>query len=312
MRLVLSERDGVVEPGVLVDGGVVSAASVVGPESSPQRTMQAVIERFDELREALEGLADETPVPLDQVRLLAPLPRPRTILCCIGNFWEHTARDPTALRMYLKNPDSVIGPDDTVVLPTTRDPWVFMHEAELGIVLRGGVGEVGEEDWSSAVFGYTGVIDVSARGHGRTSWGEFSWLGKSFDTFCPVGPCIVTADEIPEPNDLHVRFWDDGQLRHDYNTSDMEHRVPELVSWASARFPLEAGDLIACGTNHEGLGPLQDGERVELAIDGIGSLRVAVEDPLRRSWERGVYMGADSTNHEARRIHGLAEGGSPR
>jgi len=166
-------------------------------------------------------------------------------------------------------------------------------------VFRGPTSPTPAERWQDAVFGYTCLIDVSARGHGRTSWGDFSWLGKSFDTFCPIGPCIVTADEIPDPNDLHVRMWNDGQLRHDYNTDDMEHRVPELVAWATARVTLRSGDLMACGTNHEGLGPLQDGETVVQEIEGIGSLTVHVRDPLRRSWDRGVYMGADSTNPEA-------------
>ncbi len=181
----------------------------------------------------------------------------------------------------------------------TEDPWIFMHEAELALVFRGPTTPTPAERWRDVVFGYTCLIDVSARGHGRTSWGDFSWLGKSFDTFCPIGPCIVTADEIPDPNDLHVRMWNDGQLRHDYNTDDMEHRVPELVAWATARVTLLSGDLIACGTNHEGLGPLQDGETVVQEIDGIGSLTVSVRDPRRRSWDRGVYMGADSTNPAA-------------
>ena len=149
------------------------------------------------------------------------------------------------------------------------------------------------------MFGYTGLIDVSARGQGRMSWGDFSWLGKSFDTFCPIGPCIVTADEIEDPNDVHVRFWNDDQLRHDYNTDDMEHRVPELVSWATQRVTLRSGDVIACGTNHEGLGPIQDGEKLVLAIEEIGSLVVRVRDPLGRQWPRGVYMGRDSTNRAA-------------
>ena len=107
---------------------------------------------------------------------------------------------------------------------------------------------------------------MSARGEGRRTWKAGSWLGKSFDTFAPIGPCITTADEIPDPNNVIVRFWDDGQLRHNYNTDDMEHRVPELVEFASSIMTLNSGDLIACGTNHEGLGALQDGERVEIEV----------------------------------------------
>ena len=134
---------------------------------------------------------------------------------------------------------------------------------------------------------------MSARGEGRRTWKAGSWLGKSFDTFAPIGPCIATADEIPEPNDVVVRFWNDGQLRHHYNTDDMEHRVPELIEFASTVMTLNTGDLIACGTNHEGLGALQDGETVEIEIEHIGRMSLNVVDPLKRSWERGVYMGAD-------------------
>ncbi len=90
-----------------------------------------------------------------------------------------------------------------------------------------------------------------------------------------------------------MRFWNDGQLRHNYNTDDMEHRVPELVEFASTIMTLNTGDLIACGTNHEGLGALQDGETVEIEIERIGRMSLKVADPLKRSWERGVYMGAD-------------------
>jgi 2-keto-4-pentenoate hydratase/2-oxohepta-3-ene-1,7-dioic acid hydratase in catechol pathway len=144
---------------------------------------------------------------------------------------------------------------------------------------------------------------VSARGEGRRTWKAGSWLGKSFDTFAPIGPCITTADEIPDPNNVVVRFWDDGQLRHNYNTDDMEHRVPELVEFASSIMTLNSGDLIACGTNHEGLGALQDGERVEIEVAPVGRMALNVVDPLKRQWERGVYMGADSTNPEAVRRH---------
>jgi len=90
----------------------------------------------------------------------------------------------------------------------------------------------------------------------------------------PIGPCIATIDEIPDPNDVHVQFWVDGQLRHNYNTDDMEHLVPELVEFATTIMTLNSGDLIACGTNHEGLGPLQDGEVVDFEIHGIGRMRM--------------------------------------
>jgi 2-keto-4-pentenoate hydratase/2-oxohepta-3-ene-1,7-dioic acid hydratase in catechol pathway len=91
----------------------------------------------------------------------------------------------------------------------------------------------------------------------------------------------------------------DDRLRHNYNTDDMEHLVPELVEFATAIMTLNSGDLIACGTNHEGLGPLQDGEVVDFEIHGIGRMRLHVRDPLERSWEKGIYMGADSTHPEA-------------
>src|SRR5947199_6895366 len=284
--------------------GVVGIADAVRPGHTPQLTMQGIIDDFETLRPALKRLAHERrALPLSQVRLRPPLPRPGKILACIANYWEHGALEARPLNMFLKNPDAVIGPEDTIVLPEFTGPRIFMHEAELALVIKGPAKKVAQQDWRSAVFGYTGLIDVSARGEGRRTWKAGSWLGKSFDTFAPIGPCITTADEIPDPNDVIVRFWDDGQLRHNYNTDDMEHRVPELIEFASAIMTLNSGDLIACGTNHEGLGALQDGETVEIEVQHVGKMRLNVVDPLKRSWEKGVYMGADSTNPEAVKRH---------
>ena len=302
MRLVLFEAgdEGAAHPGLLTDGGVVDISEAVKPGYTPQLTMEAIIDGFEGLRPALERL-EETgdATPLDEARLLPPLPRPGKILACIGNYWEHQQREPRELNMFLKSPDAVIGPGDTITLPEFTEPWIFMHEAELAIVIRGPAKKVSREDWRSAVFGYTCLIDVSAREEGRRTWKARSWLGKSFDTFAPIGPCITTADEIPDPNDLHVRFWNDGQLRHNYNTDDMEHRVPELIEFVTTFMTLNTGDVISCGTNHEGLGALQDGEAVDIEIEKIGRMSLKVVDPLKRVWERGVYMGADSTNPEA-------------
>ena len=309
MRLVLFQKGGTGEvlPGLLTGRGVVEIASAVRPGHTPQLTMVGIIDEFERLRPALERLAGEaSALPLEAVRLRAPLPRPGKILACIANYWEHAQRAARPLNMFMKNPDAVVGPGDTIMLPEFTEPWMFMHEAELALVIKGPAKMVKAADWRSAVFGYTAMIDVSARGDGRRTWPAnplTSWLGKSFDTFAPIGPCIATADEIPDPNNLHVRFWNDGQLRHNYNTDDMEHRVPELIQFATTVMTMNSGDLIACGTNHEGLGALQNGERVEIEIEAIGRMALEVRDPLKRSWERGIYMGADSTNPEAVKRH---------
>jgi 2-keto-4-pentenoate hydratase/2-oxohepta-3-ene-1,7-dioic acid hydratase in catechol pathway len=301
MKLVLYDQG---LPGILTDSGVVAIDDLAPQAESPQRTMEALIDAYDQLRPRLEQRANEGDrVPLDRVKLLPPLPRPSKVLCCIANYWEHAQREARPLNMFLKNPDAVIGPGGTIQLPENTTPWMFMHEAELGIIIKGPARGVSQQDWRSAVFGYTGMMDITGRGQGRTTWGRWTWLGKSFDTFCPMGPCIATADEIPNPNNLWVQFWNDGQLRHNYSTDDMEHPVPELIEFASKGLTLRSGDMIACGTNHEGLGPVQDGETLEMEIHGIGRFAVHVTDPLKRSWERGIYMGVDSTNHEAVRRH---------
>jgi 2-keto-4-pentenoate hydratase/2-oxohepta-3-ene-1,7-dioic acid hydratase in catechol pathway len=308
VKLVTFEAAGrAAGPGVLTEHGIVDIAGVVKPSYTAQLTMQGVIDDFDRLRPALEKLArDGEALPLDKVRLHAPLPRPGKILACIANYWEHAQREPRPLNMFMKNPDAVIGPGDTIVLPEFTVPWIFMHEAELALVMKGPAKMVKAKDWKKAVFGYTAMIDVSAREHGRRTWPATpltSWLGKSFDTFAPMGPCIATADEIADPNDVVVRFWNDGQLRHNYNTDDMEHRVPELIEFATTVMTMNSGDLIMCGTNHEGLGAVQDGESVEIEIQNIGRMALKVKDPLKRSWERGVYMGVDSTNPDAVKRH---------
>ena len=300
MKLVLFKRGEGVRFGVLVDGAVVDATDIVPPGQSPMDLMRGVIDGFDDLRDLLaERQRTGARIPIGDVRLLPPVPQPRKIINCIANYWEHAQREARPLNMFLKNPDAVVGPEDTIELPDFDEPWAFMHEAELVLVIKGPAKKITQENWREAVFGYTCGIDVTARGEGRVTWKKGSWLGKSFDTFAPIGPCIVTADEIENPNDLHVQFWNNGELRHNYSTDDMEHQVPEIIEFATRIMTLQSGDLIFCGTNHEGLGFIQDGERVEMEIKQIGRLGLNVIDPLKRSWERGVYAGHDSTNHDA-------------
>ena len=135
MKLVLFQTSEQAEatPGLLTERGVVSLTGTVERGHTPQLTMQAFIDDFDRLRPALERLAAEgAALLLSTVRLRAPLPRPGKILCCIANYWEHAQREARPLNMFLKNPDAVVGPRDTIILPEFNEPWIFMHEAELG------------------------------------------------------------------------------------------------------------------------------------------------------------------------------------
>jgi 2-keto-4-pentenoate hydratase/2-oxohepta-3-ene-1,7-dioic acid hydratase in catechol pathway len=285
-------------PAVVTADGLVLLDAIIAGHSDPQSAMSFLITHFDELRPEIEAAVASRPASsLAGGKLLPPLPRPANFLCCIANYWERVERPARPLNLYVKNPDAVIGPDDEIVLPNFTEPWIFMHEAELGVVIKGPAKDVSRANWREAVFGYTGVIDVSARGAGRATWGAVSWMGKSFDTFAPVGPWITTADEIPDPQDLRVRFWNNGDLRHDYSTDDMEHGVAEIVELVTSVMTLQSGDLIACGTNHEGLGAVQDGERLDFEVERVGRMSLTVFDPLRRTWDRGVYLGMDSTNH---------------
>src|SRR5262249_16292219 len=181
VRLVLFEQPGQPAlPGLRSEGGVVGIADVGPLAHTPQATMQALIDGFDGLRSALERKArDGEARPLEAVRLRAPLPRPGKILACIANYWEHGALEARPLNMFLKNADAVIGPGDTIVLPRHTEPWIFMHEAELALVIKGPSKSVKRDDWKRAVFGYTGMIDVSARGEGRRAPGSASRSTRS-------------------------------------------------------------------------------------------------------------------------------------
>jgi 2-keto-4-pentenoate hydratase/2-oxohepta-3-ene-1,7-dioic acid hydratase in catechol pathway len=254
---------------------------------SPQEVLRSVMAAFELVTPQLAPLIRASGgKKLESVRLRQPVPRPAKILCCIGNYREHTDREPRPLDMFLKAPDSIIGPGDTVVLPKREHP-IFHHEAELGVVMGKTAHNVPAAEAMSYVFGYTAFVDVSARGAiGRDSSGSF--IGKSYDTFGPIGPCIATVDEVPDPHALSIKLWVNGQIRHDYNTDDMEHRIPEIVEFASSITTLLPGDVIACGTNHEGLGPLQDGDVGEIEVENIGRFSFNVSDPLKRTWDAMV------------------------
>jgi 2-keto-4-pentenoate hydratase/2-oxohepta-3-ene-1,7-dioic acid hydratase in catechol pathway len=195
---------------------------------------------------------------------------------------------PRPLRTFFKSPDAVIGDGDTVTLPKFR-PVIFNHEAELAVVIGDEAKEVSQEDALKHVFGYTCGVDVSARApeEGEPVLAGYQY-GKSFDTFLPLGPSITTADEIADPNNLHVRYWVNERLRQDYNTSDMDHTVAYMIATLSHVMTLKPGDVIMCGTNHGNLGPMQDGDLGEIEIEKVGRSSHRVVDALKRTWDPNV------------------------
>ena len=275
-------------PGVLRGDRVVDISREVAdiPHISPQTLMSGLIERFDQYRQALERASDASEgVPVSQVRLRAPLPEPGRLACVARNYMEGgSLRLPPDREAFLKSPSAVIGPGDTVVLPDCTAEN-FHHEAELGVVIGKTASKVKPENASDYIFGYVNFIDVSARGIRPNGNDSFFW-GKSWDTFAPMGPALVTADEIKDPQDLDVKLWVSGKLRQDLSTSDMGRSVAEVVEFITWIITMKPGDLISTGTNHIGIGPIQDGDTIDMEIEGLGRLSVNVRDEWKRTWPR--------------------------
>ena len=274
-------------PGVLKGDRVVDISDAVSgvPHLSPQELISGIIADFDSLRGPIEELvAGSDGVPRAEVRIRPPLPKPTQIVAMAANYMEHGARSaPAPINAFLKSPNSIIGDGDTLVLPDAPAN-IFHHEAELGLVIGREAANVDAADALNYIFGYINFIDGSARGLGGGSF----FQGKSWDTFGPTGPVLVTADEIPDPQNVNVRLWVNGRLRQNFPTSDMAYDIPRCIEWASGITALEPGDIIATGTNHQGLGAMQDGDTIEMHIDGLDKLTVHVRDELKREWQRDI------------------------
>jgi 2-keto-4-pentenoate hydratase/2-oxohepta-3-ene-1,7-dioic acid hydratase in catechol pathway len=281
MQLVLYDD---YKPGALKGDAVVDLSGVAPQGRTGQETMEAIITGFAGLKDKFEAaLASGKALPLSSVKLRAPLPRPGKVICMGVNYLEFTKKDPLPILVFFKSPEAILDPGGTVVLPPV-DFRICHHEAEVVVVFGRQGRNVPESQWQNYVFGYTNGCDVSARGE----FGGNSFIGKSFDTFCPIGPAITTKDAIADPHALHVRFWVDGQDRHDYGTDDMGHRIPECVAYVSSIMTINPGDILLLGTNHQGIGPLQDGESAVMETTGLGRLTFDVRDPLRRSWPKEI------------------------
>jgi 2-keto-4-pentenoate hydratase/2-oxohepta-3-ene-1,7-dioic acid hydratase in catechol pathway len=240
--------------------------------------------------ERLTNLVARAPrLPIADVTLHAPFPRPARNIFCVGKNYHEHAREfaqsgfdasakeivPEAPVIFTKPPSSVIGPGDAI--PGYLDPTSSVdYEGELTIVIGKGGRGIAKDAALDHVFGYTIINDVTSRHlqHKHRQW----VIGKGIDGFCPMGPAVMTADEAPDPRKLHLRTWVNGDLRQDVSVADLIFDIPTLISTISAYITLEPGDLIATGTPvGVGLGfnpPqfLQKGDVVRIEIAGIGVL----------------------------------------
>lgn len=277
MRFVTFQRNGNAEPGVIRDQEVVSLRAAGFPD-----LLSLIAGGQDALKRSaawLEKPPAEDSVPLSSVKLLAPLPRPPKIICIGLNYRDHAIESkmeiPSVPTVFSKYATSVIGPGESIVLPKSSSKPDY--EAEFAVVIGKAGRHIPGDRWREHVFGYTNLNDVSARDYqmATSQW----MMGKTFDTFAPMGPYIVSADEIPDPHALDISMTINGEVLQHSNTSNLIFRVPDLIAHLSSVFTLEAGDVISTGTP-AGVGfsynpPrwLKPGDDVVVRVQGLGELR---------------------------------------
>ena len=286
--------------GVLKGDAVVDVSKLVRgiPHTGPHDLISGLIERFADYRKKLEkAAAGGRGIPLKKVKIRPPLPRPYNIDCMAVNYMEDGTRpEPAPINAFHKSASAVIGDGDTMVLPDVPAS-IFEGEAEMALVIGRRASNVKAAQAMKYVFGYVNFIDGSARD--LPPAGNTFYQMKSRDSFAPMGPYLVTADEIRDPHRLRIRLWVNGTLKQDFNTSDMAHKIPRCIEWVSSIHTLNPGDVLATGTNHRGLSAFQDGDRIELEVEGLGRLRVKVRDALKRAWARDTRL-----EHEQKGLQG--------
>jgi len=268
-------ESGEIEWGIQSRDRVYSMTSIAPTVDDFIRMGKQALERSRELT----GSARAPEHAMSEIQVRAPVQHPSKVVAIGQNYMDHCREcnvpAPTRPVVFAKFPSSVIGPFDEIQWRTdltTEVDW----EVELGVVIGRTARRVSQEDALDYVFGYTVANDVSAR---DIQGGDGQWVrGKSLDTFCPIGPVIVTTDEIPDPQNLGIRSWVNGQIMQDSNTREMIFDVRYLIEFLSQAFTLNPGDVIVTGTPHGvGVGRdpqifLADGDVVEVEIDDIGRM----------------------------------------
>jgi 2-keto-4-pentenoate hydratase/2-oxohepta-3-ene-1,7-dioic acid hydratase in catechol pathway len=275
-------RLGVIKGDTVVD--VTDAVKDI-PHIDTRDLIIGLIAKWDSHKARIEkAAADGKGVPLKDVRLRPPVPKPGNIVCMAVNYMEDgTLKEKPQINAFHKASSAVIGDGDTMVLPDVP-ATIFEGEAELALVMGKPATRVSQADAMKHIFGYTCFIDGSARG--LPPPGNVFFQMKSRDTFAPIGPWIVTADEIVDPQNLAITLTNNGQVMQKFNTNDMAHQIPRCIEWASSIHTLHPGDILATGTNHRGLHAFMDGDKVELTIEKVGTLKINVKDEHKRTWAR--------------------------
>jgi 2-keto-4-pentenoate hydratase/2-oxohepta-3-ene-1,7-dioic acid hydratase in catechol pathway len=269
--------------GTAPEPGVVEGSRVIGLSGAGYNDVLSLIADWGTARSAIESFVKQAPqeaaADLGDVTLLAPVPRPPKLICVGLNYRDHAKESgmeiPAVPTIFNKFPNVVIGPGETIVLPKVSAKPDY--EAEFAFVIGKGGRQIAKDQWKNHVFGYTIVNDVSARDYQmQTS----QWLmGKTFDTFAPMGPWIVTADEIADPHALDIRMTIGGEVLQNSNTRELIFGVPELIEFLSSVVTLEPGDIVSTGTpagvgfGHKPPRWLREGDECVVSVQGIGELR---------------------------------------
>jgi 2-keto-4-pentenoate hydratase/2-oxohepta-3-ene-1,7-dioic acid hydratase in catechol pathway len=295
MKLVTYSKDKSVSCGILTEQGLIDVPSA-WDSPNPPRSVKEILQRGPACLAKLAELADlgHDLMPLDSVKLLAPIPRPGKVLALAGNYVEHikeaglklglsdSPRKTTVPRPFLMPATAVIGTNEQIPWPAYSE--TIDYEIELAVVIGQKARAIMPSQAPEKIAGYTIVNDVSARSvtfknnRAERPWDEFyDWLnGKWADGFCPMGPFLLTTDEIEDAQDIDMTLTVNGEIRQKANTSQMIHTVADIVSFLSYIMTLEPGDVIATGTP-SGVGfatgnYLQAGDRIEATIENLGTL----------------------------------------
>tara|TARA_B100000315_G_C14571647_1_gene585869 strand:- start:822 stop:1757 length:936 start_codon:yes stop_codon:yes gene_type:complete len=278
--------------GVVDGSDVIDVSDVVQdiPHRDQLDLMAGLIADFGNYQAKLEkAVSNGEAIPLSSVRIRPPLPRPINIDCMAVNYMEDGTRDePAPINAFHKSPSGIIGHEDTMVLqdiPAT----VFEGEAEIAVIIGKRASNVSEAQAMDYIFGYTNFIDGSARGLQPPGSNSFFQM-KSRETYAPIGPYLVTKDEIADPQKLQIKLSVNGEIKQKFNSDDMAHSITRCIEWASSTHTLEPGDILATGTNHRGLNAFHDGDVVELECEGLDVLRIHIQDDLKRTWSRETRL----------------------